>query len=299
MRVSGASRGVARMGFIAVHSAFVAQDNRWSHFRIRNAGSRVSVGMALLRWLCVLPLALVLSAPGFASTALDHARRAQAMLGGEVWSRVVRVENSSVWTAYPCTVYALVFELGGILWIYTAMDGTQSFSLETGKLAEDRKDFTPLLQAIESGFERYRVLPPSNRPVVTSDGERLPNGCFIESYAALRARMSSGEMLLYGRLLSIYADEGGIVKGHTVLFYQTPDGTFVLDPDAPAQPRWIAPELSADPMGIARTLYGDIAIVRARWVPTTLPNGALIAVAEAAARPLAVGVDANPAGLDG
>ena len=55
---------------------------------------------------------------------LDHAQRARAMLGAGIWSRVIRIENVSAGSRYPATVYALVFELSGILWFYTDIDGT-------------------------------------------------------------------------------------------------------------------------------------------------------------------------------
>ena len=66
-----------------------------------------STGVKLL-----LRLLLGLLWPGLlaGATPLEHARRAQAMLGPETWSEVIRIENTSVHGAYPATIYALVFE---------------------------------------------------------------------------------------------------------------------------------------------------------------------------------------------
>ncbi|MCX6934404.1 MAG: hypothetical protein NTZ29_17245, partial [Verrucomicrobia bacterium] len=60
---------------------------------------------------------------------LTNARRAQAVLGADVWSQVIRIENSGSTGKYARTVHALVFEVAGILWFYHDSEGSQSFSL--------------------------------------------------------------------------------------------------------------------------------------------------------------------------
>src|SRR5580698_4757854 len=80
-----------------------------------------------------------------APEGLADARAARAMLGGLIWSRLVRIENTAPQTgwhrsAYPRVVYAVVFEVSGILWFYTATDGTQSLSLTRGTAARDEAD---------------------------------------------------------------------------------------------------------------------------------------------------------------
>src|SRR5256885_1866204 len=90
-----------------------------------------------------------------ADSSLAAAQRAQAELGPEVWSEVIRVENPARGSAYPRTFHALVFELADILWFYTAIDGTQSLSLRRGQAAADKANLTPLLRAIERGFARW------------------------------------------------------------------------------------------------------------------------------------------------
>ena len=49
-------------------------------------------------------------------SGLASARQAQVLLGSEVWSQVIRIENTGSTVRHPRVVHALVFELAGILW---------------------------------------------------------------------------------------------------------------------------------------------------------------------------------------
>jgi len=210
---------------------------------------------------------LLLPALAHGALSLDHARRARAMIGEETWSQIVEVENTNAESVYPASLHALVFELGGILWFYTDTDGTQSFSLHQNNLPAEKKDFAPLLRAIDPGFTKHTVLAEDELaalPAPAADAP-LPNGCFIESYAALRDRVEQGELIVGARLMSFYA--AGRRAGHTVLTYETPRGAFVLDPSAAAKPRRIDRKQVNDPMAIARMLVPGVPIVQARWVP--------------------------------
>ena len=217
------------------------------------------------------------------SPALAHARRAQALLGAETWSRVIRVENTATHSRYPATVFALVFEEAGLLWFYTDADGTQSLSLHPGRLAEEKADLAPLLLEIDPGFATYELL--------TSDGERtsrsvfehgpggpysvsdraLPNGCFVESLAALRDRVERGEQIARARLLNCYVDTPAGRRGHTVLTYETPRGLFLLDPGRSPEPRQVPRAWADDAMALAGAALQGVRVAQARWVPTALP----------------------------
>src|SRR5262249_48543801 len=132
----------------------------------------------------VLSLLLVV-ATGRAETSLENAFRAQALLGPEVWSQVIAVQNDSRGGVYPRTVHALVFELAGILWFYADVNGTQSFSLRYGQLEAEKADFGALLHAVDPGFVRW--VQVEAQPKNPGDHRRpLPNGCFIESVVAWR-----------------------------------------------------------------------------------------------------------------
>jgi len=144
------------------------------------------------------------------------------------WARVLRVENNNPRSQYPRTVYATVFEFAGLLWFYTETDGTQSFSLHRGMLAGEKADFRPLLRDIDPGFAAFEVLPDSD-PLFARSAEALPNGCFIESVAALHASLERGERIQGAALLSYYIESGGRMHGHTVLAYETPAGLRVVD----------------------------------------------------------------------
>ena len=189
------------------------------------------------------------------------------MLGEETWSRVIEVENTNEKGFYPKRFHAVVFELGGILWFYAAADGTQSFSLHKNNLAREKADFAPLLRAIDPGFIAHRILPEDELSRVAADRVRsIPNGCFVESYASLRERAASGELILNARLMSVYPK--GQRSGHTVLTYETPKGVFVLDPDGTGEPILVKRKHANDALAIARRLFPGVAIRRARWVPT-------------------------------
>lgn len=226
------------------------------------------------RSLLLLALLLASPLPGGESTLLA-ARRARELLGPEVWSEVVRIQNRARPSDYPRTVYATVFELGGVLWFYSSVNGTQSLSLHRNNLAAEKADLTPLLRAIESGFTRYSLEPSAGRHALDS-AAALPNGCFIESYVALRERLQRGEELMNPRLLAYYVDQGGRRRGHTVLVYETPHGLFVLDPAAEdRRPRQVSEKSREAAPEIAALLRPDLQIAQARWVPVPLsrPEG--------------------------
>lgn len=214
-----------------------------------------------------LLLILLLGSPAWLSAAspLDHVRRARALLGAETWARMVRVENAGPSRLYPETVYALVFELGGLLWFYTDTDGTQSFSLHRDNLAAEKADFAPLLRDIDPGFVTHTLLEEDAAERGPAGEGPLPNGCLIESYAALRERARRGEIILGSRLLSYHVE--GRRVGHTVLVYDTPGGPRVIDPATPDKTRRVKRRMAGDALEIARWLQPEAAVARARWVP--------------------------------
>lgn len=207
------------------------------------------------------------------------------MLGPETWSRIIRVENLARSSRYPRVVYALVFELAEILWFYTDTDGTQSFSLHRGRLAEERADFGPLLRDIEPGFARWSVVPDETTAVAPASG-KLPNGCFIDSVAALRRRLALGGTVVHPSLLSFYVETAEGKHGHTVLTYESGGRLEVIDPLVSEKPRRYSIALAGDALALARMLNGA-RIVAARWVPvgvTGLQHGAgLVATREVTA----------------
>jgi hypothetical protein len=196
--------------------------------------------------------------------SLAAARLAQRRLGEGAWSRVIRVENDGRSSRYPRIVHALVFELSGILWFYTAADGTQSFSLHRGRLEAEKADFGPLLRDIETGFRRWEVL--ADEPAPASSTDKLPNGCFVDAVAALRIQEARGVPVQRPRLLSYYFDPAARRPGHTVLVFEAVDGVRVLDPSRDRAPRLLPFRLARDPLTLARAL-DSAPIVTAREVP--------------------------------
>lgn len=207
-----------------------------------------------------------------AASSLGNARRAQALLGPEIWSCVVRVENTAARSAYPAVVHALVFEEAGLLWFYTDFDGTQSLTLHPDRLAEEKADFAPLLRAIDPGFVTYAILPDEATDPPVAWRAALPNGCFVESLAALQQHVRRGERIESARLLNCYVDTPAGEHGHTVLTYETPRGLFLLDPGRSPEPQPMPRAWANDALALAGAALQGSRVTRARWVPTALPR---------------------------
>ena len=224
-----------------------------------------------------LSLLLVVAVALGADSTLEHARRAQMLLGPEAWSRIIAIENSDEESRYPRKFHALVFELEGILWFYTALDGTQSFSLHVGQVEEEKKDFAELLRAIDPGFRRWREIDPAS--VRVTGAERLRNGCLIESVVALRDRLSAGHALRNPRLLFYYVNTATGLHGHTVLAYEARDRVEIFDAAQPLRRIRLPVALGEDPVALAQAFEGP-RVVRARELPLAQVAAATVARAE-------------------
>ena len=250
----------------------------------RNLGTRLGAYEGVPNFICLLGIVLLTVAPLRAHDGLSEARRAQALLGPEIWSRVLRLENDARGGRYPRLVYALVFELADVLWFYTATEGTRSFSLHRGRLAEEKADFGPLLHDIEPGFARWSIARDEGGAPALMAGE-LRNGCFIQSVAELRRRLAQGEPMKRPSLLSYYVDTAEGRRGHTVLTFEAGGRLEVIDPERPKKPQRFAADLADNALGLARLMEGD-RIVAARWVPmalSVLPGGPILAGTQAVA----------------
>ena len=93
-----------------------------------------------------------------AASPLENAFRAQALLGPGIWSRIISIRNETRGGFYPRSVQALVFEFAGMLWFYTDANGTQSFSLHTGELEVEKKNFGPLLRDIDQSPVKQKLV---------------------------------------------------------------------------------------------------------------------------------------------
>jgi hypothetical protein len=214
------------------------------------------------------------------SDSLGHAQLAREWLGRETWAQVIEIENTARHSRYPRVVDAVVFEFGGLLWFYTDTDGTQSFSLHVGRLAEEKGDFGPLLRDIEPGFVRWRVVDGAARG---KPGGVLPNGCFIASIAAWRERTRRGVAMENPRLLSFYVAVTGGLKGHTVLVYSADGELHVIDTIEREVRASTWPEsLAADPLLLAQRIEGE-RVARAREVPLGVNDRGAVRVADTAA----------------
>lgn len=198
--------------------------------------------------------------------SLEFARRAQALLGPDVWSQVIRVENDERTARYGRNVHALVFEFADVLWFYTSSEGTQSFSLYKGRLAEEKADFAPLLREIHPGFKKWKVVEGA---AATPDGDLL-NGCFIESMVALRERLLRGGEAVRPQLLSYYVHTSEGQIGHTVLAYEVGGRIEVIDSAQAGKHLSFPATAGGDALKLARELQGPV-VGAARFFPIDWP----------------------------
>ena len=203
-------------------------------------------------------------ATGFGvDSSLEAVRRAQALLGRETWSEVVRIENTDPKSRYPRVVPALVFQMDSVLWFYTPTDGTQSLSLYRNHAEADNTNLGPLLAAIDRGFEHWEVLVRDEDVRPTRSG--IPNGCFIESMALFFQMKANGVRVENPKLLTYYVNLPGGIRGHTVLQFTLGDCMQIIDPYKPNRTLKIRGTLEGDPRSIAARIRRDIA--GARYLP--------------------------------
>jgi hypothetical protein len=242
----------------------------------------------------LLALALLFISPVF-GYPIHEVRRAEALLGPDVWTKLILIQNRAPSREYPAKTAALVFEFDGILWFYAPTEGTQSLSQYRGKLEEDKGNLLALLKGIHKGFESYREVPDA--PLVASDGA-LRNGCLIESIAAMRVRIARGEPISRAAILFYYLQGNEGLWGHAVLAYEKPDGLFVDDASHKIGQR-LEGGWPAEPLALARAYQPEAAsrLVHARILPVSVPPAgrALLAAASPAdGRPAVAG---DPASL--
>ena len=211
-----------------------------------------------------------------ASDGLSSALAARSLLGPAIWARVVRIETAGPQGmlgggAHPRAMYALVFELSGILWFYEESSGTQSLSLTTGSLEADKADPGPLLRAIERRLAAWSWAPEETDSRARRS-QTPPNACFIESVAALSRRLSAGGEARSPRLLSYYVDTPSGRRGHTVLVFGAGDGVSAVDPEVSERPMKIPAHLGWDPRTLSAYLRGG-PVADARTLAISSPSG--------------------------
>lgn len=218
-------------------------------------------------------------ARGGQAADLAAAWQAEAMVGDEVWSQVVRIENRRPGGSYGREVIATVFEFNDRLWFYTASEGTQSLSVYANRLERDKADLHEVLAHLHEGFVDYApvVAPKADAEHSPQKFPKLANGCFIESLHALRNFVNQGTLITEARLLLYYAEAHGRIIGHTGLYFATPVARFFWDPEQPEDRRRITASEDAAAIDIARRVARGPArgrLTAARFVGVEeLPEG--------------------------
>lgn len=185
--------------------------------------------------------------------SLESAFQVRAMLGPGVWSRVLRMENDRAGrgSRYPAEFHGLLVAFEDRLWLYTEFDGTQSLSLQAGRLEQDRADPGPLLRAVDPGLTRFADV--TDRPPASLPDGLPPRHCFpasVRRWQQLHAEANPPER---ARLLAYYpwAKPGG----HMVLEYWREGRRFLFDPDDPGRDRELPARLDEDPLRVAQALF--------------------------------------------
>ncbi len=201
----------------------------------------------------LLPALLLVSVAYLRANSLESALQARAMLGPEMWSRVLRIENDQPGrhSRYPAEFHALVVAFEDILWLYTEFDGTQTLSRCAGRVEQDRANLAPLLQAIEPGLTRFEDVTDALPVVVPA--QPPPYGCFpaaVARWQQLRQETNPPER---ARLIAFYPERQR--QGHVVLEYWRDGRRYVFDSNHPGADREISPRLAEDPLKVARSLF--------------------------------------------
>ncbi|MBP7141959.1 MAG: hypothetical protein KBA71_08630 [Opitutaceae bacterium] len=213
---------------------------------------------------CLVLLVALIARAATTPSNLEAVNGARMLLGRDVWSLVLEIENTGATSLYPKTTYALVFEFNDMLWFYTPHDGTQSLTLYANQLEHDKTHLQPMLTEIHRGFSSFRELPES---AADSAAAVLPNGCFIESVVAARELFATGQRVFRAGVLLYYA-KGQTRQGHAVLAYETEAGVFIDDSER-ARPEKVKGKWSERPLEIARRHEPGLrrALVTAKLVP--------------------------------
>jgi hypothetical protein len=183
----------------------------------------------------------------------ETAFQARAMLGPDVWSRVLRIENENPGrnSRYPAEFHGLVVAFEDRLWLYTEFDGTQTISRFAGRLEQDRADLGPLLRAIEPGLARFEDV--TDRRPFGILARPPPYHCFPATVAQWLKLQREPNPPTRARLLAFYPERQR--QGHMVLEYWRDGRRYVFDPEYPAKHREISLRLAEDPLKVARALH--------------------------------------------
>jgi hypothetical protein len=201
----------------------------------------------------LLPALLLVAVASMRADSLESAFQARAMLGPDVWSRVLRIENDQAdrHSRYPAEFHALVVAFEDILWLYTEFDGTQTLSRYAGRLEEDRADLAPLLQAVEPGLARFEDVTDAQPAAVPAAAP--PYACFPAAVARWQQLRQEPNPPERARLIAYYPERQR--QGHVVLEYWRDGRRYVFDSNHPGSDREISPRLAEDPLKVARSLF--------------------------------------------
>lgn len=211
--------------------------------------------------LCAL-LALSFASSLSASPALDAVCRAQALLSPGAWSKIVSIGLEGFSPLSVKRVYGLVFEFNSILWLYRPDSGTESISHTKGDTEREVEELPSLLREVFPRMKEYRVEELQKGPAAPASEGELPNACFVKSVHALGTLDAQDEFRKVA-LLCYYYEETR--RGHTVLYFETKRGAYVLDPTRSQEPEPV--QGGEDPLDIARQLEPRTPLAGARFLP--------------------------------
>ena len=237
---------------------------------------------------------LLLSAAVALAGPTAPVRVARALLGPEVWSRVLRIEHRRPDPGHPAVFEALAFAVEDRLWLYNPGEGTQSLSLYAGRLRRDEDDPTPLVREIMPDLIRCvdvttdgadpRLGAVPGRPAAGREAQ-LPFGCFIQCVLRLHALQSGDFPPDKAEILAYYVDTSVVRGGHAVLVYRRDSRTFVYDPDGGDRPTRLADPQPAAPLALARAICRWGTPVKAQVLALHAPAPSRPAIASLGMKP--------------
>jgi hypothetical protein len=214
-------------------------------------------------------VALLLAIP-LRAGSLESAFRARELIGPDVPTRLVRIENRATGPSrYPAEFHGLVISFADIVWLYTEFDGTQNLSFRRGQVAEDQANLGALLQTVEPGLQVFHDEASATpaQPLPSAP----PNGCFVACLARWRELLQSASPPRAARLIACFPPDRP--SGHMLLEFRRGRHRYVFDPDLPDRLQRLSREVGDTPLAVASAALHDrwgVAPVRA--TPVELPT---------------------------
>lgn len=212
-------------------------------------------------WLLTVGLAGALAVR--AGAGIDQALSAWNALGGVTPGRIVRFEIPPTPDGPARAVYSVVFAFDGLLWAYTAEDGSIPLGRLTTAESLSPELITARLTAVAPHISNLIFYADTSAPP-GNFGSSLVNGCVIGCIVRMIELLERGEQideagfvfLQPDRRSSIADPRGPLIRsGHAVLVFRRGAQWFTIDPATPAR------TVAIGDVGLGRRLDPEITLL--------------------------------------